>query len=145
MGILGTIVGCCKAVSCSRLRSRVRRLTDRQYLIMNNSLILFCSLYQGLAGFGVVMLFNQNLAGTMSGTTEDRQAGTQSYMVQAVLGGFLTILSIVAIRAAIKVRARERSERVSEARTKEDVAGRELKGYPPVAVQACSRASPAAA
>ncbi|GMI19500.1 hypothetical protein TeGR_g1237 [Tetraparma gracilis] len=103
MGILGTIVGCCKAVSCSRLRSRVRRLTDRQYLIMNNSLILFCSLYQGLAGFGVVMLFNQNLAGTMSGTTEDRQAGTQSYMVQAVLGGFLTILSIVAIRAAIKV------------------------------------------
>jgi len=103
MGILGEIIGVLSCVSCSSCRARVRRLTDRQYLIMNNSLILFTSLYQGLAGAGVVLLFNKNLTDYNLGATEDRQAGTQSYMVQAILGGFLTVLSIIAIRAAIKV------------------------------------------
>jgi hypothetical protein len=101
MGVLGQLISCWRVVTCSSLRNR--RLTDRQLLILNNSLILFTSLYQGLAGLFIVLIFNKNLAGSQIGTTEDRQAGTQSYMIQAVLGGFLTILSIIAIRAAIKV------------------------------------------
>ena len=103
MGVLGTLVGFCSALSCSSLRNHLRRMTNRQYLIMNNSFILFCSLYQGVAGFGIVFLFNKTFSNISGDSTEDRQAGTQSYMVQALLGTFLTVLSIVAIRAAIKV------------------------------------------
>ncbi|GMI27916.1 hypothetical protein TrCOL_g6622 [Triparma columacea] len=107
MGLLGCIVGCCNSLGVGRLKTKFRSLTDRQYLITNNVFVLVCSLYQCVVGLGIVLAFNHNFRKSSGSAgisnVEERNAGTQSYMAQCIIGGYLTIISIMGIRAAHKV------------------------------------------
>jgi hypothetical protein len=88
-------------------QTKFRSLTDRQYLITNNVFVLVCSLYQCVVGLGIVLAFNHNFRKSSGSAgisnVEERNAGTQSYMAQCIIGGYLTIISIMGIRAAHKV------------------------------------------
>mmetsp|Transcript_3646 Transcript_3646/g.6905 ORF Transcript_3646/g.6905 Transcript_3646/m.6905 type:complete len:436 (-) Transcript_3646:33-1340(-) len=104
MGLLGDVVGCWNRFGFGRIKTKLRRLTDRQYLITNNFLVFLCSVYQCVCGVGIVVAFNHNFRSSgSSGSVEERSAGTMMYVIQAVVGGYLVIISILGISAARKV------------------------------------------
>ena len=113
MGFLGAVIGCLHSSGYGRLKAWFSRQTDRKLLIANNVFMLICSVYQAAVGAIILFLFNQNqsLQSEMSvKSSEERSTGVNNYLYQVVLGGYLTLIALVAIRAAHKVNIQVRRE-----------------------------------
>ena len=109
MNLIGSLISYFRYGGIWRIKSKFRSYTDRQALVLNNFFVLFCSLYHAMVGMTIVVFFNHNFRDSTEVLVtggEERHTGTQTYLSQACIGGYLTLISVMGIRAAQKVNIR---------------------------------------